>query len=46
MNYMAHIILLRCVNTCQTYSLHEENSYCIQDLDGAAIWKTERDTVT
>jgi len=45
MNSMAHTILLRCVNICQTYSLHGENSYCMQDFDGAAIWKTEKDIV-
>ena len=45
MNSVAHTVLLRCVNTCQAYSLHGENSYCMQDFDGAAIWKTEKDTV-
>lgn len=45
MNSVALTILLRCVNTCQTYSLHGENSYCMQDFDGAAIWKTEEDIV-
>ena len=45
MNSVAHTILLRCVNTCQTYCLHGENSYCMQDFDGAAISNTEKDTV-
>ena len=44
-NSVAHTILLRCVNTCYTSSLHGENSSCMQDFDGAAIWKTEKDIV-